>query len=334
MITIAYYGPRFEKAHYEFAIRHWQKRKRTSAEYIYWKFRGKPGEELRSFLLAVDGEEVIGQLGLIPCTLAVGNRTVEAQWACELMVDNAYRGKGVAKLLYDFAYGLKPVTLGSDPSAAASVSMKRAGFVSVKGPVKFLFPMYLGEIAKLKGINSPLLNKIPNPFILFLRSWSFVNRKRRFRRTNATDYFECVRKSRNDQDQWTRVLHENGFAGWRFGAFKDYYGGVESYRSDSGSSFSIYRHPNTYILTEYSARRTISLIGILSEVVAEAGKHKARAIKLLADTPTNVRLLSCLGLIRFRTRTEIIFYCADPELKGLLATRPFYYTYLDSDENI
>jgi GNAT superfamily N-acetyltransferase len=334
MITVVQYGPRFEKAHYEFASLHWQKRKRTSAEYIYWKFRGKPGEELRSFLLAVDGERVIGQLGLIPCTLAIGDRNVEAQWACELMVDNAYRGKGVAKLLYDFAFDLKPVTLGSDPSAAASVSMKRAGFVSVKGPVKFLFPMYLGEIAKLKGINIPLLNKIPNPFIFFLRAWGLINGKKSFRRILAADYFECLKKNRNGHDRWIRVDHDNGFADWRFGAFKDYYNGVESYSNDSGALFSVYRHPNTYILTEYSAPRLFSLIGILSAAVTEAHAGKARQIKMLADTSAGIRLLSCLGLVRFRTRTEIIFYCADPELKELLAVRPFYYTYLDSDENI
>ena len=334
MTLVVHYGPSFEKAHHEFACRYWKKRKRTTAEYLYWKFRGKQKEPLNSFLLAIDNEQVVGQLGLIPCTLLFGKKKAESQWACELMVDSAYRGKGIAKLLYDCAFTLKPVTLGSDPSRAASVSMTRAGFISLRGPVKFLFPMYLGEITKLKGINSRWLDKVPNPFILVLRLWSLVKGNKPFREIGTADYFEGLRESARETDQWICVDHENGFADWRFKSFKDYYNGIEPYSNESGSMFSLYRHPNTYIVTEYSAKDTFALIDVLGEIVSEARKHQARKIKLLVHSSKEIRLLSLLGFIRFRTRTEIIFHCTDPDLKELMLNKPFYYTYMDSDENI
>jgi GNAT superfamily N-acetyltransferase len=334
MTLIVQYGPRFEKAHYEFASRHWKKRKRTTAEYIYWKFRGKPKEKLNSFLLAIDNEQVVGQLGVIPCTLLLGEKKIEAQWACELMVDTAFRGKGIAKLLYDFAFTLKPVTLGSDPSHAAAVSMKRAGFISVRGPVKFLFPMYVGEITKLKGINSALLDKVPNPFILVLRLWNLIKGNNRFRGIDAAEYLEGLRESSSEPDKWIRVDHENGFADWRFNTFKDYYNGIELYSNESGSLFSLYRHPDTYIVTEYLPRKLSSLSDILGAVISDARKNRTRKIKLLAHSPSEIRLLSFLGFVRFRTRSEIIFHCADPDLEEVMMSKPFYYTYLDSDENI
>src|SRR5690554_3931922 len=162
MIEIKYYSKEFEQAHIEFAKNYWKKKRRLTPEYIYWKFRGSPDEVLKSFILAFDGEKVVGQFGLIPCKLVIDKAIYEAQWACDLMVDTNYRGKGIARKLYDFAHKNKLVTLGSDPSPAAEKSMIRNGYVSLNGPRKFMYPFKTGEAFKLKGINNNLLNKITN----------------------------------------------------------------------------------------------------------------------------------------------------------------------------
>jgi hypothetical protein len=68
--------------------------------------------------------------------LSVDNEQLPVHWTCDLMVDNDYSGKGIAGQLYKKALENKLI-LGSDPSSAAVISMRRSGFVSFKGPVMF-----------------------------------------------------------------------------------------------------------------------------------------------------------------------------------------------------
>src|SRR5690606_6549679 len=123
MIEIKPYSAEFEEAHIQFASKYWTKGRRKNPEYIYWKFRGNPNTNLPGFILAIDDNKVVGQLGVIPSIISIEDKIYDAQWACDLMVDMDYRGKNVAKQLYDYAHNLKSITLGSNPSAAASKSM-------------------------------------------------------------------------------------------------------------------------------------------------------------------------------------------------------------------
>lgn len=333
MIEITHYGPDFEELHCRFAARYWKKRKRVTPEYIYWKFRGKYGQKLNSMILAVEGDKVIGQLGLIPCLVIIEGETIEAQWACELMVDLNYRGKGVAKLLYDYAYTLKPVTLGSDPSPAASVSMKRAGFVGLKGPFKFFFPIYLGEITKLKGINSSFLDKIPNPCgILFSLLNLFGSNS--FRQISLGEYRNPKNNDELQAKDELSVLHDENFLNWRFKPYKDYYHGFNLYAGKNNSGFSLYRDKELVLVADYRARQISSLINILRCVVTDARINKAKKIKLMANSRREFWTLLLLGFLPFRTRTEVIFYCANEELKQKMTDKYFRYTFMDSDENI
>ncbi|MDP2159174.1 MAG: GNAT family N-acetyltransferase, partial [Flavobacterium sp.] len=175
MIEIVPYGPKWEQAHIAFASKYWTKSRRKIPDYIYWKFRGRPNQEITSFLLAVENNEVIGQLGLIPVNVRVVDELYEAQWACDLMVDTSYRGKGVAKMLYDEAHKQKELTIGSDPSPAASASMQKNGYLLMTASWKCFFPLNLNEITKLKGINQRFLNVIPNPFLLKYYIWNILH---------------------------------------------------------------------------------------------------------------------------------------------------------------
>lgn len=334
MIDIVHYSPEYEEAHYQFASKYWNKRKRTTSEYLYWKFRGKQKEKLNSFILAIENGKVIGQLGLVPCSIIVDNEKLRAQWACELLVDTDYRGKNVAKTLYQYAYTLNPVTLGSDPSPAASISMERAGFISLKGPYKFMFPMYIGEITKLKGLNLKLLELLPNPFLLILWLWRLIRGNNRFQKLNIDEYKESSEFLSAQNDEIIRVVHDESFADWRFNSFKDYYHGIEVYTGKNSSKFLLYRSPSLYLVTDYSAYKTSSLLDILSKVVLEAKKDNVMGIKLMANTNREIYLLSVLGFIRFRAKTNIIFYTSDADLKQKMSDKYFRYTFMDSDENI
>lgn len=97
-IKIVNYQSEWESAHQEFARLHYNnRRKRVVPEYIYWKFRGHSNVEAEQMLLAVSGNKVVGQLGLIPCKITIEGDEYHAHWACDLMVGKEYRGKGLLR---------------------------------------------------------------------------------------------------------------------------------------------------------------------------------------------------------------------------------------------
>lgn len=103
---------------------------------------------------------------MIPCEVKLYEKTYPAQWACDLMVSNDYRGAGIGAALYKEAVARK-ITLGSDPSPSAAILMKRFGFITLKGPTKTFFPVYLNSITDKKAKRlSGIAKRIPNPFIL------------------------------------------------------------------------------------------------------------------------------------------------------------------------
>ena len=115
-IQIVEYSDKWEEEHLRFARKYWKKKRRAIPEYIYWKFRGKADEQLPSLILAVKNNTVIGQIGLIPFDLTYKNKRIAAQWRCDLMVDKEYRGKNVAKKLYQVMEQNGRISLSVNPS--------------------------------------------------------------------------------------------------------------------------------------------------------------------------------------------------------------------------
>jgi GNAT superfamily N-acetyltransferase len=333
MIEIKSYGPAWEELHRQFASKYWAKRKRLTPEYIYWKFRGTPGKDLPSFILAIENGKVVGQMGLVPCIVNIKGHHIEAQWACDLMVDKAYRGAGIAKALYDFAYLMKPLTLGSDASPAATISMIRAGFILLRGPWKFLYTLRLGELTKLKGINSSLLNRIRNPFTYLLLTWRFFRKlKQKFEIVGIEPYTDCANTS--SKNKKISVLHDLPFAHWRYNSYKDYYKGLRLYSKGLDSHFSVYADKDLFIVTDWGAKNSIQYIDLWSEIVARAYQEKISRIKVMANSSVEKNTLQFSGAIKFRTRTQIIYYTKDNNISEMISNEYFYYTYMDSDENI
>lgn len=293
------YCPAYEEQHRSFASQYWKKRKRTTPEYIYWKFRGTP-EDPPSFLLALDGHKIVGQLGFIPCTLMIKGRKVEAQWACDLMVDTLYRGKGIATLLYEFGFKLRPVTLGSDPSPAAAKSMKRAGFLSLQGPTKFLFPMFLGEAARLKEIKSSILDLLPNPFLIFFGVWAKFRRSTQFRRIDSGTYQKTADRHYVESTNSAQVDHSSQtFRDWRFRPVTNYYAGIGTYANERGSIYSLCESPDQIIIAEHWAETVLQRVDLLSDVILKARKQGVRRIKVLAQSGGQTLMMSVLGLVPF-----------------------------------
>ncbi len=332
MIEIKKYCPDLDQLHIDFASKYWTKKRRFTPEYIYWKFRGKHNENISSFILAIHENKVIGQLGLIPVNVKIEDKIVDAQWACDLMVDNDYRGSGVAKLLYDFAHNQKTLTLGSDPSSAASKSMKKNGYQSLDGGWKLFFGIYIGEIFKLKKINFSFFNYIPNVFSIFFYVWGKL-RVNKFKKIDIGQYHE-LKKNNYNSSEIIYVIQDKEFIFWRCNSFKNYYNEVEIFRNNKNDFFSGFNNNGNFVITDYSSKNVIIFFDMISQILFLYKKSGLRSIKFLNDTNKFSNLLRFIGFIKFRTRTEVVYFTNDKELSKQIANKKFHYTYLDSDENI
>ncbi len=326
-IKIKYYAKEHEAAHVIFAQKYWTKKRRSIPEYIYWKFRGTPTSELKAFILAFDGSEVVGQFGLVPCKILIDGELIEGQWACDLMVDTQYRGKGVADKLYDFAHQNKPITLGSDPSPAAEKSMIKKGYTAHDGPRKFVFPIKIGEIFKLKRIKFDFFDKVPNPFVLIL----FFFKNNNYKIIQVNEYEEL---NKYYKDEFLKGHYDTDFYNWRFAEFKNYYYGIDCYRNDKGANFTGYFVNGVYYLTDFKVEGLRSFLNMIAFIYFKHRSLNIVRIKFVSMDADLNNKLPFLGFIRFSTRTKVIIFTPIEKIKAFIKNKKFRYTLHDSDENI
>ncbi|MGB5982884.1 MAG: GNAT family N-acetyltransferase [Nonlabens sp.] len=329
-IEIVNYCPAIEEQHYSFATRMFgNRRKRRNPEYLYWKFRGKQGEELTSFKIALSNGKIVGQLGLIPCQLNLDGQIVDSQWACDLVVDPDFRGKGVAKLLYQAAHDQKAITLGSDPSPSAEISMLRAGYKKLKSSNKQFVPIFLGLPLRMKGVNIKILDKVRNPF---LKLYSSSKYKSDF---EELDIIEAKHEKifQLEKDKQIFIDRGNSFKNWRFRPFKDYYPGVKLYGlTGTGTYYSGYHHGDVYFITDFFITHSVHFKKIINHILGYIPDNIER---IRFQNNTNNELLgSKLNTIKYRTETSIIYYTEDVEIDKKVKNQYFYYSHQDSDENV
>lgn len=329
-IEIVNYSPAFEEQHYSFATRMFgNRRKRRNPDYLYWKFRGKQGEELSSFKLALSDGKIVGQLGLIPCKLNLNGQIVESQWACDLVVDPDFRGKGVAKLLYQAAHDQKPITLGSDPSPAAEKSMIRAGYRKLKSSNKQFIPIFLGLPLRMKGVNLKILDNVRNPFLKLYTKNKF---KSDFKQLDIikTDHQEIFQLQSENQ---IFIERDDSFKKWRFCSFKDYYPDVKLYQLVGKKTYySGYHHGDLYFITDLQLEDAVHFNHIINHILSYVPSNIER-IRFL-NNENDELLGSKLNTIKYRTETSIIYYTESEEIGQSVKGRYFYYTHQDSDENV
>ena len=273
-IKIVHYSENFEEEHIKFASQYWSKRRRFTPEYIYWKFRSKKNEDT-SFILAVLNNKIIGQLGLVPCKIIFQGEIIDSQWACDLMVAKDQRGKDIAKQLYEFAHQLKPITLGSDPSPAASKSMKKNGYKVLKGPWKIIYPIKLGEIFKLKKIDNRFLNWFYNPTLLFF----YLFKNKYFVKSTFENYKEVLKNNKSDCT-YSKVLHDETFLNWRLKSFKNYYRENDIYIKDKNVYFTGFLYSDSYYITDYKANNWLDFFRIISFIINNNELNKLKRIRL------------------------------------------------------
>ncbi len=329
-IEIVNYSPAIEERHYSFATRMFgNRRKRRNADYLYWKFRGQQDEELNSFKIALSDGKIVGQLGLIPCSLNVNGQIIDSQWACDLVVDPEFRGKGVAKLLYQAAHDQKPITLGSDPSPAAEKSMIRAGYQKLKSSNKQFIPIFLGLPLRMKGVNLKILDTVRNPFLNIYTQNKFKSdfKEVDIIKANHQEIFEL------QKDDQIFIERNDSFKKWRFCSFKDYYPNVKLYHLlGTETYYSGYHHGDLYFITDLRLEISTHFNNVINHILSYIPSNVER---IRFQNNINSELLgSKLNTIKYRTETSIIYYTEDKEIDQNVKGRYFYYTHQDSDENV
>jgi len=334
-IKITPYGPEWEDAHQLFAGKHYNnRRRRVLPYYIYWKFRGEKGKPLVSFLLAVVGKEVVGQLGLVPGEVKFQDKIFEVHWACDLMVSSEFRGKGIANMLYTEGVNRK-IILASDVSPSAAVSMARFGFKELPAPRKLFFPIQLSSLTDMVYPKLTRMSRfLPNPFL-----WALKLRKglKGGLQSIAIDESEIDYNWIASQQRKDRVyaVHDAKHYHWRLGAFEDFQnnGMFFQIKEKCFAAVRIGAHVG-FIVDFYSADENLSK-QIFRDIILFMKSRGATMIKFLSTDTTIIKLCKSLGFISGRNHVDIIYCSKNEEFNNVIKTDTiFEYTLIDCDENI
>lgn len=128
----------------------------SNASFWDWHFLQNPYVEPDNLpvWIAKDGDKIVGQLAATPVKLQIGEAKKDAIWILDLIVDSAYRGKGLAKKLVRAAEEFCPLGLGVNTNEqTAPLLLQKLGW-KIVGKIprynKLLFPgEALREISRI-----------------------------------------------------------------------------------------------------------------------------------------------------------------------------------------
>ncbi len=326
------YSEKWSKSHAEFATKMWpNKLRRRNEAYIRWKFRGPQNGEVPGFLLAVIEGKVVGQLGLIPVKLWVDGRIFDAQWACDLMVDSATRLKGIGSLLLAAGMERDMVTLGSNPSTLADISMSKLGFLSLTGPRAMILPLKIDYVLNLLG-QKRIENKLMKKSIqTLLNLRNLVYRKKQTEQTLQIPTVDAIERISEHQLALTKphIVHDSDFLNWRFSSVipAKIHGWVSSTAGYALSEST----PRTYYVYDWFSETKSEAQSLFQRLILDAVESDSQSLMAYANSSTEVNYLKSLGFISMRTPVKVIYY---PHNKFTSDTQNFHYCIYDSDGNL
>jgi len=325
------YESKFFKSRDEFIKKYWKKERLKHVDYLAWKFRSPSSELIDGLILAIDDDKVIGQYGYIPVEIVMDGITYPSQWACDAMVDLEYRGKGVANQINHHAFGKKPITLGSDPSHAATKSYQKTGAHFMEGPWKVSYMKNLYELARIKKKEKPFMKWIPNPFYYFDYFLSIL-KPPQFEIITPEEYATLYHASKSPHFIYNKLTSD--FLEWRFNSFKHYYSGVTAYKHPNGDYYCGFLSKSVYYICDYQAKTHQGLLAIIQHIFKTHTFKAVDMIRLMMNISKRPDWMRFRGFIPFRTVTNIVYFTEDQKILDSMKEKRFYYGYLDSDENI
>lgn len=330
-IKITEYDKAFSDSHIEFVKRNWKRERLKHPEYLFWKFRATSEQIIDGLIVALEDDKVIGQNGFIPFDLMVNNKRYPSQWSCDTMVDVDYRGKGIGLKLYNYASQKKIITMGSNPSPSNAKSRLRAGSIFMKGSWKVAFVKNLFEVAKIKRRNYPILKLIPNPLFYFNYLLAIAS-KQRFNEITPSRFAELYNASKSDEYAYSYLTPE--FLEWRFRPFKNYYQGIKAYANENGDYYAGFLYNSVYYLCDYHTKSPNGIFKLIHHILSQTSLKDINMIRFMANVVNKPTWMIKFGFIPFGTVSEVYYVSQDQEVLDAMKGKRFYYSYLDSDENI
>lgn len=282
-------------------------------------------------MLAIDGKEVAGQIGLIPVKLKYRENIFDAQWACDLMVLPEKRKRGIAKKLFTEAIKRDVISIGNNPSPAADVVMKKIGFKAIPSGRTMIFPINSEHILKwaLKGkyeFAVLSLNKIIQPYFNF---------KRKKIRDGKTDFKKCRWESVSDlisADERgisaAHILHDKEFLEWRANGYDRFSKRIEAAVNDN-ESYLLYSPIKPYInIFQWNCKDPEDIKKMTSFILEEAIQSGSEMIQIISNNPGDEEILGAIGYVRARNSEQIIQYS---EKRHIDDAEKFYFTLYDTD---
>lgn len=285
-------------------------------------------------LIAITDNKVVGQLGLIPVKFRHENRTYNAQWACDLIVDPDHRKTGIGNKLFAEAMSRDMVSLGNNPSPRAEKVMLSIGFKPLQSGRTMVFPINVKHIMnwalpeKLK-FSIPVAGRIIQPYYSFKKN-SLLKYESDFKTTDWYELTELISASQESFD-YTGIVHDKDFMSWRVDGMKNYTSDIKSIINSEGSYALHSGFKPYYQVYEWYCRDETELKKMLSEITREAVKDGAQTIQIVANSPDEERMLHKAGFIRSRNIERIIYHSDRLSIDSKVK---FHFTLYDTDLNL
>jgi GNAT superfamily N-acetyltransferase len=338
-VTIAPYEEHLQAAHERFAGRMWpSKRRRRDMRFNRWKFRGPAQGPVDGLLLAVLKGEVVGQLGLIPASLRIDGECVVCQWACDLMVDSTLRRRGIASLLFDVALARDIVTLGSNPSRAADVTMQRIGFRSLDGPTIGAFPLDPAHVVSWKmpvrfAALTGAAGAVLRPFFRWRGRRLFGNDARRLNAVNHGSWRAVAGFVAEQQARRTEplIVHDEEFLAWRCEGLQGFVEPLEALHTRRGSYAIVGAARPYFYVFDWFASSWDDFVDLFSTIRTMAIDSRTMTLEAYAQGPEERSWLRRAGFLLLRQPCKIL--CHPPSQLLPRHTR-MLYSIFDSDGNL
>ena len=333
------YDETLYEAHARFAARMWPtKRRRREWRYNRWKFRGPERGPVEGLLLAVSGGEVIGQIGLIPVTVDVDGERIACQWVCDLMVESAYRGKGIASLIFETALARGMVTLGSNPSPAADVSMRRTGFRRLEGPRIAVLPL---DATHVLGWRIPArvawMTRVLAPIANLVFQWRSRQLRAVAKGANPAisegDWHLVEQEVARAQSAFAEpfIVHDGEFLRWRCEGLEGFTLPLHALKTPAGSHAIIGLAAPSFYAYDWAAASWAEFLLLFSGIHAHAVRAGAKTIQVYAQNAEEEAWLRRAGFVLLRRPFFIL--CHPPE-RFFPRFGRMRYSVFDSDGNL
>ena len=326
------YSDKWVESHAALAAKMWpHKLRRRNEAYIRWKFRGPSKGEVPGFLVAVLEDRVVGQLGLIPVKMWIDGQIVDAQWACDLMVDSDIRQKGIGSLLLAKGMFRDMVTLGSNPSKLADLSMTKLGFKSLIGPRSMVLPLksnYALELLIKKRVSMGGFSSILQPLLDLRNKFYKAHSHSKVDRVLIDQVISLI-ENRQKKIKVPYIIHDKDFFDWRLSSVLP--ADIRVWLSEYDAFAVTEPTPRTYYIYDWQASSKLETKALFGKLTADALNEGCASLTAYANTSEEEDYLKGIGFVSMRTPVKVIYY---PEKAIDSGTSTFHYSIYDSDGNL